>query len=59
MDHMDHMDLMDAVMLKSPFCPSGPPGPSNAGLWQKHAEQYKEFILQNLRQYNIFDPDDI
>ena len=28
MDHMDHMDHMDAVMQKSPFCPSGPPGPS-------------------------------
>ena len=25
---MDHMDHMDAVMQKSPFCPSGPPGPS-------------------------------
>jgi len=35
MDHMDNMDNMDnmgAVMLNSPFCPSGHPGPSNACL---------------------------
>ncbi len=47
MDTMDHMDafIIFAVMQKSPFCPSGPPGPLNADVWQK--TNFKREIIMN------------